>query len=194
MDYLDSPEGKEDAAGYALERSTLGWNFLHTLCWSGAPCDLIERVVGICPSLTSDVDVLGRTPLHTSVCYALDVDVVSQLLTADRSAASIKDARGRTPLLYACEKAGQATVSTEQTHLRLIQTLIKASPGTIFDEDEDEMSAIELAVCSNAPTAIVETLQKVAVHMGKRAQTMRRLARAKFVPSRRRSTGGASAA
>eukprot|EP00567_Pseudictyota_dubia_P003577 CAMPEP_0197442544 /NCGR_PEP_ID=MMETSP1175-20131217/8535_1 /TAXON_ID=1003142 /ORGANISM="Triceratium dubium, Strain CCMP147" /LENGTH=224 /DNA_ID=CAMNT_0042973043 /DNA_START=64 /DNA_END=738 /DNA_ORIENTATION=+ len=165
MAHLNSLEREDRAAELSSLRGPMGWNVLHMLCWNAAPLDIIGRVANICPDLVSEVDLLGRTPLHIALCFfAPDLEVVSFLLTVDRAALSIQDKHGKTPLAYACENAGKADVTTDMRR-SLIKALVKANPYTIFVEDNEGISPIERALCSNAPMGIVETLQRYSMYM-----------------------------
>uniref|UniRef100_A0A7R9VUA4 Uncharacterized protein n=1 Tax=Pseudictyota dubia TaxID=2749911 RepID=A0A7R9VUA4_9STRA len=171
MDHLDTPEGEEDAIAYSIERSALEWNILHTLCWSGAPVNLIKRFTGLCPNLVSEVDLMGRTPLHISLCDVLDACVAKYLLTKNPYLATVRDKRGKTPLMYACDNAGRTNdASVSKVQLDLIRTLLETNPSTVLEEDNDGVSPIESAICNGATADIVGALQTYAIHTAKKQQ------------------------
>jgi len=167
MAHLESLEWEDRAAELSSLRGSMGWNVLHMLCWYAAPLGIIERVANSSPHLVSEVDLLGRTPLHIALCFYIpDLEVVSFLLTVNGAALSIQDKHGKTPLAYACENAGKVDVNFSADMRRsLIKALVKARPSAILLEDNEGISPVERALCSNAPIGVVETLQKYAIYM-----------------------------
>lgn len=169
---LDLLEWEDRAKEISSLRGPLDWNFLHVLCSLAAPLSIIRRVANVCPDLVSEVDVLGRTPLHIALCFfapGMDV-IVAYLGTANKAALSIQDIQGKTPLTYACDNSGNRDIPlTANMHCRLIKNLVRAEPLTISVEDHEGISPIEHAVCSNAPFIVVEMLQMYSMYMGRKA-------------------------
>eukprot|EP00567_Pseudictyota_dubia_P000580 CAMPEP_0197466204 /NCGR_PEP_ID=MMETSP1175-20131217/64930_1 /TAXON_ID=1003142 /ORGANISM="Triceratium dubium, Strain CCMP147" /LENGTH=244 /DNA_ID=CAMNT_0043002235 /DNA_START=209 /DNA_END=943 /DNA_ORIENTATION=+ len=191
--YLETPEGQDELWGLSTKKLMLGWNVLHALCAAGAPFPIVRAVAGSYPSLASELDVLNRTPLHVSVdCYSatgsFGVDVVEYLSRLCPEAASEKDDRGRTPLIRACEMMGESRFcrrgrdNDDSNHYRhmidhssqMIETLLWARPTSVLEEDHEGVSAIEHALCNNAPDDIVRALQREACHEARALNTKRR--------------------
>jgi len=85
--------------------SCVGSNFLHTVCSCNIPIDIVQMIVGLCPSLISERDSHGQTPLHVAVQRAgrgSSIAIVRFLLSQHPAAAMAKDREGMTPLMHAC--------------------------------------------------------------------------------------------
>eukprot|EP00567_Pseudictyota_dubia_P003463 CAMPEP_0197437082 /NCGR_PEP_ID=MMETSP1175-20131217/4387_1 /TAXON_ID=1003142 /ORGANISM="Triceratium dubium, Strain CCMP147" /LENGTH=238 /DNA_ID=CAMNT_0042966517 /DNA_START=170 /DNA_END=886 /DNA_ORIENTATION=+ len=189
--YFKTTEGQDELRDLSSKKLMLGWNVLHALCASGAPLPIIRAVAGSYPSLASDLDVLNRTPLHVSVdCYSAflgpfgGADVVDYLVRLCPEAASEKDDRGRTPLIRACEMMGEGVFRRKnddgamlEHSCRLIEVLLWVRPESVLEEDHEGVSAIEHALCNNAPDNIVRALQREACHEARHLSTKRRLHR-----------------
>ena len=119
--------------------------------------------------------------------------VIEVLVDAFPDACMIQDMDGRTPLHFACDSScelfedNNSTITTPRPppSYRTIDILVKASLDSVILEDEDGMSAIEYALCSNADLQTVKLLQRAAQKVMIRKQEEERLHKAKvLVPAK----------
>eukprot|EP00567_Pseudictyota_dubia_P012555 CAMPEP_0197449262 /NCGR_PEP_ID=MMETSP1175-20131217/20710_1 /TAXON_ID=1003142 /ORGANISM="Triceratium dubium, Strain CCMP147" /LENGTH=251 /DNA_ID=CAMNT_0042981327 /DNA_START=72 /DNA_END=828 /DNA_ORIENTATION=+ len=155
-----------DAGHVTVDSET---NLLHTLCAHRPPNNIVELVLARNPRLVSSRDSLHRTPLHVAIEHGASSGVIRRLLSVDPYSAELKDSQGRTPLIVACHEFGGARFESEEHEKLRVHRLTKAiklltqlSPrSSIVIEDDDEVTALEHAISSGAPLAIVKELQKI---------------------------------
>lgn len=113
-------------------------------------------------------DEMGRLPLHVAAKWGASYRLIVYLVEKDPRAASVKDKLGKTPLHLLCENYTQSTdlgiqdVSTEVNMIEAARALIRAAPDSVNIEDNDEMTAIEYAIQSDAPLKVVRLIQKAS--------------------------------
>ena len=147
-------------------------DILHILYASNPPLDIVTDLLGLCGSRVTEIDSTGRTPLHMATASGAPLEVVEPLITMYPAAAGIPDSRGETPLMLASAHGKGADKS-------LIKALIRASPHTVIDEDDEGISAIEYALLSEVPREIFRMLQKACAKERKRIDEKARKARAR---------------
>jgi len=116
--------------------------------------------------------------------------VIEVLVDAFPEACMMQDMDGRTPLHFACDSScelfednnSNSTPRPPPTY-RTIDILVKASLDSVILEDEDGMSAIEYALCSNADLQTVKLLQRAAQKVMIRKQEEERSNKAKALVS-----------
>mmetsp|Transcript_33436 Transcript_33436/g.99590 ORF Transcript_33436/g.99590 Transcript_33436/m.99590 type:complete len:261 (-) Transcript_33436:228-1010(-) len=169
-------------------------NLLHTLC-NHRPSNLIvETLLRQNPRLAAIRDNLQRTPLHTAVECGASSGVVRRLIEADPSIAEAKDTRGRTSLILACEEMGKQKFKSEEHEQARMHRLTKAirlltqlSPESSAIEDNDEVTALEHAISSEAPKEVIKELQKVTARAVKQVNTEKKRRRSMDMISSSRS-------
>mmetsp|Transcript_20595 Transcript_20595/g.59052 ORF Transcript_20595/g.59052 Transcript_20595/m.59052 type:complete len:300 (+) Transcript_20595:102-1001(+) len=147
-------------------------DILHILYASNPPLDIVTDLLGLCGSRVSEIDSTGRTPLHMATASGASVEVVEPLISMYPTAAGIPDNRGETPLMLASAHGKGADKS-------LIKALIRASPNTVIDEDDEGMSSLEYALLSEVPRDIFRMLQKSCAKERKRRDEKAKKARAR---------------
>mmetsp|Transcript_19741 Transcript_19741/g.42512 ORF Transcript_19741/g.42512 Transcript_19741/m.42512 type:complete len:268 (-) Transcript_19741:111-914(-) len=134
---------------------------LHILYASDPPLDIATDLLGLCGDRVREKDSTGRTPLHFATASGAPVEVVEPLISMYPAAAGLPDCRGETPLMLASAHGKNADKS-------LVKALIRASPHTVIDEDDEGMSALEYALLSEVPRDIFRMLQKSCAKVRKR--------------------------
>jgi hypothetical protein len=166
-----------------------GRNALHVACSLGAPISIIRTIRQMCPPCMEGVDENGCTPLHVAAESGASPQVIDCLLYWYPEASSLKDCRGKTPLhlLFSspniessnCPRLaeesqqpqpGQTKVllwepkkSTTTSTIQIIQSLIKAAPQSVNEEDDCGLNPLEYAINSNASINVIRTLQRASV-------------------------------
>eukprot|EP00957_Ditylum_brightwellii_P030975 2346719-Ditylum_brightwellii.AAC.1 len=138
---------------------------LHVLCARNPPLDIVEKFIEVLPQCSHRIDVEGRTPLHIAVSFEASLSVIDHLISIYPDAASTKDANGRTPLFVACQNIKAPENSVEFVQINqylpdLVRSLINASPRTVTDEDCKSITALEYAICNEAPVKVIHMLQR----------------------------------
>lgn len=100
----------------------LNRNTLHEACYSNAPCDIVEAIHNIRPSLLVQKDNNGWTPLFYSCFYGSD-EMLSFLLEVNPLTATMADVDGWLPLHYAVYYSRAPS---------LIRRLLVAYPGGVY--------------------------------------------------------------
>eukprot|EP00581_Thalassiosira_minuscula_P016863 CAMPEP_0183730598 /NCGR_PEP_ID=MMETSP0737-20130205/33273_1 /TAXON_ID=385413 /ORGANISM="Thalassiosira miniscula, Strain CCMP1093" /LENGTH=231 /DNA_ID=CAMNT_0025963141 /DNA_START=200 /DNA_END=895 /DNA_ORIENTATION=+ len=143
-----------------------GMSFLHAIARNNPPLKVVSNVVRICPNAPMARDCLNRTPLHIAAGICADVRVIKYLIRAYPEACKIQGEDGRTPLHFACDVDSRLFEDQPQTRdppsFEMIHALLSATIDPASMEDEDEMSPLEYAICSNADVRVVKLLQKAA--------------------------------
>lgn len=168
--FLDEPEGCKTfqylAALVAKSSSFNGMTILHAVARFDPPSILIKRIIELCPTAPMSQDVLNRTPLHVAAGTGAGSVVIKTLVDAYPEACMIQDTDGRTPLHMACDTSTELFEDNRGSDLyrevpyRTVGVLLRASLNSAVLEDEDGMSAIEYALCSNADLQTVRLIQK----------------------------------
>lgn len=136
-------------------------DILHILYASNPPLDIATDLLGLCGNRVQEEDSTGRTPLHFATASGAPVEVVEPLISMYPAAAGLPDCRGETPLMLASAHGKSADKS-------LVKALIRASPHTVIDEDDEGMSALEYALLSEVPKDIFRMVQKSCARERKR--------------------------
>ena len=147
-----------------------GMTLLHATVRFDPPPALVRRMVELCPDAPSSRDYLDRTPLHVAAGTDAGAAVVRSLVEAYPEACDAKDEDGRTPLHMACdaecelfEDPGvEKRKKRRELSYPTIRILLSASPGSAVLEDNDETTAIEYALMSDAELETVKLLQRAA--------------------------------
>ena len=147
-------------------------DILHILYASNPPLDVVTDLLGLCGSRVTEIDSTGRTPLHMATASGAPLEVVEPLLSLHPAAGGIPDNRGETPLMLASAHGKGADKS-------LVKALIRASPHTVIDEDDEGLSALEYALLSEVPRDIFRMLQKSCAKERKRRDEKAKKARAR---------------
>ena len=165
---LSSADSDSDLLeGYAQNSAR---DILHILFASDPPLDVVTDLLSLCPSRVEAIDSTGRTPLHMATASGASAEVVEPLIALHPAAAGSRDSRGETPLMLAAAHGKRADKS-------LIKALIRASPRTVNDEDEEDMGALEYALLSEVPRDVFRMLQKSCAKERKRRDEKAKKAR-----------------
>jgi len=162
-----------------------GMTILHAVSRFDPPSILVKRIIELCPGAPAAQDVLNRTPLHVAAGTGAGSVVIKVLVDAYPRACLVQDTDGRTPLHMACDTStelfednrGSRTVR-ETPSYRSIGVLLRGSLDSAIVEDEDGMSAIEYALCSDAELQTVRLIQKAAQKVHVRERDAERKAKA----------------
>jgi len=189
--FLTEPEGRKTfqqlAALVADSSSFNGMTILHACSRFNPPPHVILRIIELCPDAPRARDCLDRTPLHVMAGTCAASFVIEVLVDAFPEACMMQDMDGRTPLHFACDSScelfednnSKNSIPRPPPSYRTIDVLVKASYDSVILEDEDGMSAIEYALCSNADLQTVKLLQRAAQKVMIRKQEEDRLNKAK---------------
>ena len=161
-----------NSADFEVYAKNSSRDILHILYASNPPLDIVTDLLGLCGSRVTEIDSTGRTPLHMATASGASLDVVEPLISMYPAAAGIPDNRGETPLMLASAHGKGADKS-------LIKALIRASPHTVVDEDDEGLSALEYALLSEVPREIFRMLQKSCAKERKRRDEKAKKARAR---------------
>lgn len=145
-------------------------DILHILFASDPPLDVVTDLLTLCPSRVEAIDSTGRTPLHMATASGASAEVVEPLIALHPAAAGSRDSRGETPLMLAAAHGKRADKS-------MIKALIRASPRTVNDEDDEDMGALEYALLSEVPRDVFRMLQKSCAKERKRRDEKAKKAR-----------------
>ena len=108
-------------------------------------------------------DSMGRTPLHIAAACDADAMIIKLLGNADPMTCSTLDTDGRTPLHLACMNDDNDASHNPTRHgppsIANVRALLSVSLEPALIEDEDDMSALEYAIISDANIDVVKLLQ-----------------------------------
>ena len=163
-----------------------GMTVLHAVSRFDPPSILVKRIVELCPGAPAAQDVLNRTPLHVAAGTGAGSVVIKVLVDAYPRACLVQDTDGRTPLHMACDTSTElfednrssSPAMRETPSYRSIGVLLRGSLDSAIVEDEDGMSAIEYALCSDADLQTVRLIQKAAQKVHVRERDAERKAKA----------------
>lgn len=156
-----------------------GRNALHVICSLHPPVSIIRTIRQICPSCLEGIDDNGYTPLHVAAECGASPQVIDCLLYWYPEASALKEYRGKTPLHLllctpnCCSKDGsshdpsnlvpkQCTAATTPV-LQILQSLIKAAPQSVNEEDDEGLNPLECAINSGASMSVIRALQRASV-------------------------------
>ena len=145
-------------------------HILHLACQYQAPTRIIELLSQRYPDSSSSSEKNGRYPVHIACAKGLKPGVIEFLLKAHPAAASIQDDYGKTPLIYACESYSRNFVtnpanahqSPDKSLVQVINSLLNHVPQAANVEDDSGMNAIEYAIDSDAPIAVIKMMQEAS--------------------------------
>ena len=161
---------------------------LHTSCRHQPPLEIIELIIDKFPEAVCAKTLKEKQyPLHVAAANGAHPEVISLLILKNPSAASSSDYYGRTPLHLACESyfitfkeekepnlGGKATGSAEENFqkqqpldvetamLQTVRAMTKNFPEIVNIHDNEDMTALEYAICSNIPLPIVQSIQRAS--------------------------------
>jgi ankyrin repeat protein len=141
-----------------------GMTILHACARFKTPPPIIKLLLDLVPESPTCVDCLQRTPLHVAVGTHASLKTIKLLSSAFPEACAIQDDDGKTPLHLACDKGCElfeddASLVPKPPKYEVVETLIKAYPKAVTLEDQDDMSALEHAIFSDAPIEVIKLLQ-----------------------------------
>ena len=139
---------------------------LHACSRFNPPLHVVQVLLELLPESPNLVNCMNRTPLHIAAGTRADLSIIQLLASASPSACSIQDVDGMTPLHLACDStcelfAGDEDCQRDPPTYEVLSTLIKAYPQAVTLQDNEEMSALEHAIMSDAPIEVVKYLQLV---------------------------------
>lgn len=168
--FLTDPEGQRKFqrvdARVTASKGFNGMTILHACARFNPPPQVVSRIIELCPDAPRAQDCLKRTPLHVMAGTNTPSYVVEVLANAYPDACMIQDIDGCTPLHFACDSScelfendiGKSVQSAPS--FATISVLLNASMESAVLEDDEGMSAIEYALCSDAELRTVRLLQK----------------------------------
>lgn len=176
LEFLSNVEGRSNfqlLAELVEEKSAFfhGMTFLHAVARFNPPPQLVQEIIELCPNAPRSQDCLGRTPLHVMAGTGASNEVIKVLVTAYPDACMIQDVNGRTPLHLLCNSSCKLfeddIKKKSKPSLVSVCELLLASPESVMLEDNEEMSAIEYALCSDADMKTIKILQRSTqrIHM-----------------------------
>ncbi len=144
---------------------------LHATVRYNPPPELVQILLDLVPESPTCIDIARRTPLHIAVGMRANPSTVELLVRAYPNACAMLDWEGKTPLHLACddgfnlfnEEDNDTTTTIERPKhcLDTIRTLINACPLAAVVEDQDDMTALEHAIMSDASIKVVGLLQGI---------------------------------
>jgi hypothetical protein len=139
---------------------------LHACARFNPPLHIVQNILELLPESPSLVDRMNRTPLHIAAGTRADLSIIQLLVNASPLTCAVRDVDGKTPLHLACDSTcelftGDEDCKRDPPTYDVVSTLIKAYPSAVTLEDEEEMSALEHAIMSDAPIRVVKCLQFV---------------------------------
>lgn len=160
---------------------------LHTSCRHQPPLEIIKLIIDKFPISVSTRTLKEKQyPLHIAATYGAHPGIISLLIEKHPSAASSSDHNGKTPLHLACEsyhftfreekdphrggKTAGATEGNQQQKildmetamLQTVRIMTKNSPEIVNIHDDEDMTALEYAICSNIPLPVVQSIQRAS--------------------------------
>jgi len=166
--------------------TTTTTTLLHACLRCDPPFAIVCKMVSMLPDRREALrakDGRGRTPLHLAAACVADPMVTKLLGSADPTACEIADDDGRTPLHLACTASplrdeGEKLTSPPRTtrdapSYDVVRALLSESLAPSLVEDEDGMSALELAIMSDASIEIVSLLQKASMELLRERELIR---------------------
>lgn len=149
----------------------IGRNALHVICCLHPPVAVVNAIQEICPSSAEGVDKNGYTPLHVAAEWGASPQVIDCLIQWYPLAAQKKERKGKTPLHLYCETCClEGTCDTGiigKTYVKgplrqVLNSLIKAAPLSVNDEDAEGMSPLEISINCGADADVVRALQRAS--------------------------------
>lgn len=148
---------------------------VHVACMYGAHPEVISFLVKEYPfgASSKTVNFEGRTALHL-ICveYSIHYKVVDMVVSSGdlvamgklgdehrqaqmRNRSSTDIVQAKTPLI-----SSGKPLSTREAMLKSVRILTKNFPDIVVVNDDDDMIALEYAICGNLPIDIVKSLQR----------------------------------
>mmetsp|Transcript_6784 Transcript_6784/g.9984 ORF Transcript_6784/g.9984 Transcript_6784/m.9984 type:complete len:312 (-) Transcript_6784:29-964(-) len=137
-----------------LARNDLGYTALDHACSSGAPHDIIQNVLQLCPEAAS-LTRCGRSPLHQLLEHVksnelkMESESLCLLLDAYPESVRTKDRLGNLPLHLACYESIDITAFT---------ILRNASKDFVAVKNSLGHTPLHVSAMNNAPSVIVDSL------------------------------------
>lgn len=140
---------------------------LHFACRFHPPLDVIVSMAGIFPGAVLHCDKAGRYPLHIAAKWGASPLVLRFLVEEEPSVCGLQDETGKTPLHHICRSYGRNYSirkndgrPLKESLVEVVRGLCKASPGTVNLEDNEDQTALELAIEADYDLKVVRTIQK----------------------------------
>ena len=157
-------------------------SLLHTIVQYGPPLELLIKVIRMLPkSQVEAQDCTGRTPLHVAAARGANPMILKVLAAMEPKTCTALDEDGRTPLHLACSAHIQDTTTSTarkphhecilSVSIDSVRALLSESLSASLIEDQDEMSALEYAIMSDASLEVVNMLQMASVECLKEKET-----------------------
>ena len=148
-------------------------SLLHTIVQHEVPLEVLIKVIRMLPkSQVHAQDCTGRTPLHVAAARGANPMILKVLAAMEPKTCTALDEDGRTPLHLACGAHIQDTTNhTAQVSIDSVRALLSESLSASLIEDQDEMSALEYAIMSDASLEVVNMLQMASVECLKEKET-----------------------
>ena len=157
----------------ALPKHEQNMTLLHAVLRYNPPLETVIKMIlrlqdgsNDCNNLIDAVraqDSMGRTPIHIAAACDANAMIIKLLGSADPTACSSLDTSGRTPLHLACINEDNETSQYPTRHgppsIETVRALLSVSLEPALIEDEDDMSALEYAIISDANIDVVQLLQ-----------------------------------
>lgn len=145
---------------------------MHLCCRYHPPLDVIHAIYDCHPEAILKADEMGRFPIHTACRCGASLYVVCFLIEYSSEAImTAQDRRGKTPLhlcsqhylqLYDPLLGGAGNISGYDAILEVVKRLCAKAPDVINMEDDEEQTALEIAIEVGAPLKVVKKLQKLS--------------------------------
>jgi ankyrin repeat protein len=186
LSYLEATKKSTNLCLVAHALSSLqeliGKNALHVVCCLHPPLAVVTAIHEISPNCVQGVDKNGHTPLHSAVLWGAPPQVLDFLINCCPIAALKKECRGKTPLHLLCENCFSEkacdicmirNLYLGEPLRRVLNSIIKAAPESINEEDFDGLSPIEIAINGDADADVVHALQRASEQAWRQAKLKR---------------------
>jgi hypothetical protein len=147
-------------------------SILHIACRNQPPLEIIQLIIEKCPNFISTMTTKEKQyPIHLAAVYGAHPAVISFLIDK-YPPACCSDYKGRTPLHLACQnyathykedkpvKGEDPPLFMEEAMLQTVRILTRKCPKMVNATDDDDMTALEYAICGNIHLEIVQSIQR----------------------------------
>ena len=158
---------KADSTSDAPEESILHW-----CCRFHPPLDVLQVFYECDPQAADQADQAGRFAIHTACRFGASCNAIEFLIKMTNVAAlKAQDKTGKTPLHLTCEHFMRnydpllnrdEGISAEEAFIDIVRMLCLDAPDVVNIEDDEDQTALEIAIESGAPLKVVKRLQKTS--------------------------------